>query len=482
MLSSIRKFSTSIYSKILLGIVVIPFVFWGMGSTFTGGNKNVLVKIDKEKLSTQNFADFITKNRGANVKVASNDIDELLSIFIGDKLMEKEYENFNIKLSDAALKKLIKNQKEFKRDNKFSRTEYEKFLLKNGMSAVAFESNLARQEKKKQLITFIGGGINPPEFVVEDVYNKINQKRFVEIIDLNDAMIKELNFSNEEISSYFEKNIDSYKQVYKSIKVLELNTERLIGSNEFNDIFFKKIDDINDLVISGESFDVIIDKYNLGEADLFNINKEGSDLNDKGTEKLSKTLIKNIYLIPEGENIGFFEDKEKFYIAEIDKTENVQKNLKDAAVVQDIKDNLTLIKKRKIFSEIMSKINQNSFSKQDFDKFSIDKDINIKKIKLNNINDNKKIRNEIINQIYKVQEKKIILVNDMELKEVFLIFIDKIEEASIGEKNDEYDKYVNLTKLRMTNNLFNTYDRYIKQKYKIEINYNALKTVKNFFN
>ena len=70
----------------------------------------------------------------------------------------------------------------------------------------------------------------------------------------------------------------------------------------------------------------------------------------------------------------------------------------------------------------------------------------------------------------------------MGLKEVFLIFIDKVEKASIGDKNEEYDKYVNLTKLRMTNNLFNSYDRYIKQKYKIEINYNALKTVKNFFN
>ena len=41
MLSSIRKFSTSIYAKILLGIIIIPFVFWGMGSVFSGGNTNI---------------------------------------------------------------------------------------------------------------------------------------------------------------------------------------------------------------------------------------------------------------------------------------------------------------------------------------------------------------------------------------------------------------------------------------------------------
>ena len=49
MLGPLRKFSTSIYAKILLGIVIIPFVFWGMGSSFRGGDKNIIVVIEKEK-------------------------------------------------------------------------------------------------------------------------------------------------------------------------------------------------------------------------------------------------------------------------------------------------------------------------------------------------------------------------------------------------------------------------------------------------
>ena len=55
MLGSFRKFSGSIYAKILLGIIIIPFVFWGMGSSITGGRKNVVVVIDKEKYSIQNL-------------------------------------------------------------------------------------------------------------------------------------------------------------------------------------------------------------------------------------------------------------------------------------------------------------------------------------------------------------------------------------------------------------------------------------------
>ena len=134
MLGSIRKFSGSIYAKILLGIIIIPFIFWGMGSSIRGGSKNIVVVIDKEKYSIQDFSEYI--KRTAIKKVEANEIQDFLSNFIGEKLIEKEIEFFEIKLSDSSLKKLLKHQKDFKRDNKFSRTEYEKFLIKNNITAI----------------------------------------------------------------------------------------------------------------------------------------------------------------------------------------------------------------------------------------------------------------------------------------------------------------------------------------------------------
>ena len=68
MLSSIRKFSSTIYAKILLAIIIIPFVFWGMGNVFRSGSKNIIVEIDKEKYSMQQFSDFINKTAEKKVK------------------------------------------------------------------------------------------------------------------------------------------------------------------------------------------------------------------------------------------------------------------------------------------------------------------------------------------------------------------------------------------------------------------------------
>ena len=82
MLGSFRKFSGSIYAKILLGIIIIPFVFWGMGSNFIGGSKNIIVVIEKEKYPVQTFIDFIKKSSPPDQEIMASQIDEFLSSFI----------------------------------------------------------------------------------------------------------------------------------------------------------------------------------------------------------------------------------------------------------------------------------------------------------------------------------------------------------------------------------------------------------------
>ena len=482
MLSSIRKFSKTIYAKVLLGIVVIPFVFWGMGSSLTSGNKNVIVKIDKEKYSTQDFVNFIRLFGPVDRKVESVEIDEFLSTFIGNKLIEKEYERFEIKLSDTSLGKLIKNQKEFKRKNKFSRTEYEKFLLTNNLNAAYFEKNLSDQERKKQLFNFIGGGTLPSKFVVNAIYNEINQKRNIELINLNDILIKEFNFSENQIKSYYDGNKDNYKEIYKSVRILEINPKILIGSDDYNDLFFEKIDKIHDELIQGENLDSILKKYNLEKGNIYSINKSGEDKNSKLISLIPKYLIKDIFSLTDVDPATLIEKEDKFFIIEVFKTENIQSDLDNTNVRDDIIQDLKIRKKRELLSEIISKLNQNSFIKSDFIKLSKDKSVVIKKIALDSRNDNSILKEALVNQIYTIPEKKINLVNDIGLTENYLIYIDMIKNVSIDEKSDEYEKYLNISKIKITNGLFNTYDNFVKEKYKIDINYKALNIVKNHFN
>ena len=59
MATSIGKLSKSFFVKLLVGIIILPFVFWGMGDVFRGGNQNVIATIDSKKISTQEFIDHL---------------------------------------------------------------------------------------------------------------------------------------------------------------------------------------------------------------------------------------------------------------------------------------------------------------------------------------------------------------------------------------------------------------------------------------
>ena len=479
MLGRIRKFSNTIFAKIFLFIVAIPFVFWGMGDLFSTGNKNTIAKIDNEKFSTQEFVYFVNNRNIQNQTLDDSLVDNLLSSFIGEKLMDKEINNFNIKLSDSSLSEIIKNQKIFKKENEFSRTAYEKFLVEKSIDAVTFENNLSIQEKQKQLFSFIGGGVVSPNFLINLAYNKINQKRNVELIDLNDVFIEELKFTNNEIESYYDHNKENYKDTFKKIKFIRLNSMNLTGNDEYSDLFFKKIDEIDDLIVSGKTIEYILQKYNLKLPKIISVNESGNNKNSKKIKDFSENLIKNSFSIKKNEPTILLEDKGEYFILELLDTEIIEKGIDDQIVKNKIITNLKKDKKRKLISDLMSKINNNSFNKNDFDKLSSQKNLIIKNIKFENQNDDKILKKELVSQIYSYPEKKVIVIVDIGLSENFLVYINKIDNVSINKNAENYDKYLNLSNVKITNDMYNTYDYWLKNKYKIDINYQALEEVKN---
>ena len=297
MLKAIRKFSSSIFAKIFLLLIAIPFIFWGMGPVFQGGKQNTIAEIGNEKISTQEFVDYIRYN-APNPDFETLDknlIEKLLSSFIGEKLIALEIENHGIKLSENSLSKIIKNEKAFKKNNKFSRTEYEKYLVKNSLNDVVYEANLSKLVKKEQLFDFIGKGIMPSKFLVNIAYDKINQKRNIEVINLNDVFEKKSSFNENQIESYFNQNKDTYKIIYKSIQFIKLNPKNLTGDDEFTDLFFQKIDEIDDLIFEGKNLDFLLNRFNLASATSATFNELDQDRKSEADPHFPNKLIKKVF-------------------------------------------------------------------------------------------------------------------------------------------------------------------------------------------
>ena len=198
MLTSIGKFSKSFFVKLLVGIIILPFVFWGMGDVFRGGNQNVIASIESEKISTQEFVDYLRRlnlNEEQIKNLPKTDlIEKILSEFIGKKVMSLEIDKLGISVNDNSLRNIIKNDKLFFKDGEFSRTEYEKFLLKSGVTAPQFEANIAEQEKRRQFLSSLSGGIVIPEKLVKQEFRKENQVKTIKYIDLEKYHSKKKTF------------------------------------------------------------------------------------------------------------------------------------------------------------------------------------------------------------------------------------------------------------------------------------------------
>jgi peptidyl-prolyl cis-trans isomerase D len=144
MLNNIRNFAKTKFAGVLVVIIIIPFVFWGMGGAFSGGNQNNIVKINNENISTKDFQNFLTSSNIEVEKIKknidNNIIEEILAELISIKILSMEVKDIDLVVTDKVLSKRIKDDKNFlDENNKFSRIKYEKFLLSSNLTAAEFE-------------------------------------------------------------------------------------------------------------------------------------------------------------------------------------------------------------------------------------------------------------------------------------------------------------------------------------------------------
>ena len=481
MLSSIRKFSSSIYSKIFLIIVAIPFIFWGMGDLFSSGNLNTIAKIGNNKVSSKEFVNYIQNNSQQLDTLNSQVIESLLYSFVGQKLLEKEIEDFEIMLTDKSLASKIKNEKLFIKDNKFSRTEYEKFLLSNNINAAIYEQYILKQETRQQLLDLIGGGIIPSEFMINLAYNKIKQERKIKLINLNKVFKKQIGFTEDEIKLYFANNIKKFQDIHRTIKYIELKPEVLIGKDDFNSLFFKKIDELDDLIVEGKNLEYLTQEYNLGKSKELVFNQNGNIIKQENKNEILEKFIQKISNIDESEPTVLIENENTFLIIELFKTQNIEKKVTDNLVQIDIKKELKKNYKRKEVSKLISQIGSKNFNKENFYNFSRKENAKIEDVFIKSLNDDSYLKLDLVGQIYSSPKDKVIVISDIGLAEVFLVHIEEIINKSISKDSEDYDKFFKLAKTTTSSSLFNSYDNYLKNKYEIDINYKALEQISNSF-
>ena len=484
MLTSIGKFSKSFFVKLLVGIIILPFVFWGMGDVFRGGNQNVIASVDSEKVSTQEFVDYLRRLNLSEDQIKSlpktDLIEKILSDYIGKKVMKLEIEKLGIEVTDNSLRKIIKNDEMFFKDKKFSRTEYEKFLIKSGVTSPQFENNIVEQEKRRQFLSSLSGGMVIPELLIKKEYRKENQIKTIKYIDLEKFHSKNKP-TDESKKELFERNKDIFFSEFKTVRYAEITPEKISGSEEYDENFFKQLDIIENNILDGQSFDETIKNDNLQFISIEKINAKKEDANKNKVKKISDELFKKIFNLKSLNSPEIINLNNKYFIAEITKIEKINRSISDPEVQEALNAQLNFKSKIENNTSIIKDISMGAMNKEKFAKFALDNNLDIKDYKIENLKQNDIFSEDIIKRIFLTKDGAVDLIANNTLTENFLILIEKTEYKNLKKNSNLYDQYEAKARLNLINKIYQSHDNNLNEKYKVEFNERTIERVKNSF-
>jgi peptidyl-prolyl cis-trans isomerase D len=456
---------------LLILVIIIAFGFGGFGGGFNIGNQNNIAKINNTNISTQDFMSYLNQS-GLSEQVIKKNIDnniieELLTTLISKTLLSLEIKNLNLKMSENILIKKIKKNKNFHdENNKFKRTIYEKFLLTNNINAPIYELKLKENALQKQLFTYISSGSKSPKFLVNKFFKEKNKQIDIAYISLEKFYKKKNQFTENEILNFIKENSNKLKQDHIDFSYVIITPENLLGLKEFNQAFFDKIDEIDNLISKNIDFNTIVKELNIKPI----IKKNYINLENKET-------IENKIYNSRKDKIEILDDNGSFIFYQIDAIKSKIPDTRDLKFIAQIKNLLFQKEKYEFNKRILDQINEKKFDQYSFDKLSIN---GVEKIKLNSIDDNTKFEMNSIEVIYSLPINSFVLVSD-ENKNIFVVKILSFNEKDLPKDLIKLNGISNQASAQNRNSILKSYDLLLNQKYKVVINEKTLDRVKNYF-
>ncbi len=471
MISSLRNFAKTKIAGVFVFIIIIPFVFWGMGSMFNSGNTNNIAEINNTKISTKEFMDFINKSgiqqNAIKENLDKNIIEELLSALISGTLLDLEIKDFNIKLTEKILLKKIKSNINFvDENNNFQRTAYEKFLLTNNISAPMFEQKIRGDELQKKLFDYIGAGTVIPNFLIKNAFEDENKIIKIDYIDLNNFYKKQEAFTKLEKEEFIKENLDVLKTEYIDFEYVQLNPKNLIGINEFNQDFFNQIDNIENKISEGVSFKSIIENLEVKPVSINNY-KPNSNFEDV-KKKIYSLRSSKMDILENGGDFLLFNILNKY-----DRSPDLNDEETDLQITEMIYQKNKFDKNKQIIKEIDNK----EFNDLKF------KEIGnglINTHNLNSINDDSKFNSNSVKILYSLPLNSFTLISDKD-SNIFLINIKEITKNKLNNNDKNYLEFTNKMNTNSKKGLLKSYDLFLNDKYKVELNQKTVERVKNYF-
>lgn len=248
MLQTIRDKAQGIVAYIIVGLLIIPFALFGMYNYFTGGSNPAVATVNGIEI-TRSELDAAVQRQQSQLRQALGDqynaamFDEgrlrpqVLDRLIDQAVLLSFVREHGLRVTDEALRSVVRSQPYFRVDGEFSRDRYQAVLRQNGYSADQYEAQLRQEQLLRQLELGIAGTSVITEQDIEQFVALEHQLRDLAWLKVDAAKFRgQSDVVEKAIQQYY----DAHKQAFTQpeqvrISYIELSKNALAGQLTLED-------------------------------------------------------------------------------------------------------------------------------------------------------------------------------------------------------------------------------------------------------
>ncbi len=229
MLRYLRENTGNWIIKFFLGIIVIVFVFLGIGS-FGSKRKDSVATINDEPVTIKEYQrayDALVeqvrarfgKNFNEDILKALNVKQQALDSLIDSKLILAEADRLDINVSDKELQNSLLSVKAFQRNGKFDLGQYKRVLSMNSLNPEIFEHDQANAIRQQKVRDMVASTVTVSDLEAENWYLFRNTKMSVNYLFFNPMEYTDIHPGETEIKAFYSEHKNQYKSK-PALKVL----------------------------------------------------------------------------------------------------------------------------------------------------------------------------------------------------------------------------------------------------------------------
>ena len=221
MLRYLRENTGNWIIKIFLGIIVVVFVFLGVGS-FGSKRNDSIATINDEPITIKEFQQEYKlivdqmrarfgKNLNDDILKALNVKQQALDSLIDRKLILAQADKLEIIVSEKELQESLFSIKAFQKDGIFNLDQYKKVLSLNSLNPEIFEYNQLNSMRQQKVKDLVLSTVNVSDLEARDWYVFKNTKTAVDYLVFDPNDYSDISPDEEQIKTFYAENKDRYK-------------------------------------------------------------------------------------------------------------------------------------------------------------------------------------------------------------------------------------------------------------------------------